>query len=154
MYLAYYQSQWDNEKPQEFCPNPSDPTTIDALACMAFVFTAFTSFALNERITQIGRRGCYRFKNCPPYLSKCTLRLGLIINIIVLMVCWASALITIFIANSTFYMISYTVYLYFIINLDTMMMTASDYQTLDQWFKMEYGKAGEWWRYHCRARGY
>lgn len=161
MYLAYAQLTTSDDIPHDEKAEHGDggiekfcEPKYGWLSCMAFAFTAFVSFTLNERITQIGSRGCYRLtKNCPPYLNKCTLRFGLITNIVVVIVCWISALFTIFMTSNTKDMIYCAVALYFIINLDKMMMATSDYQTLNQWFEMQYGMHGEWWRNHCRARG-
>merc|ERR1719273_2373243 len=57
---------WHTPSPTEapqFCN-----TQIDWLSFMAFAFTAFMSLTLNERMTEIEKRGCYKFKKVPPFI--------------------------------------------------------------------------------------
>lgn len=74
---------------------------------------------------------------------------------VVTIVCWISALLTVFFANDTKDMINCGVAIYFVINMDRMMMTTSDYQTIEKWLDEEYfgDVKGEWWKKHCEGRG-
>eukprot|EP00483_Globobulimina_turgida_P009034 UN09052 len=104
------------------------------LAFMAFSFTGFISLTLNDQLAEISRQCVYRFKrNLPPFFNKFWLSTGIFINIFVLMVSWIVSIVVIFLATNPLDMILNSIAVYFLIELDDMMVNRVDYEFVEVW---------------------
>ena len=57
------------------------------LSWMAFAFTGFISWTLNDQLTEISNFGCYSFtKNLPPFFDRAWISAGILVNVFVLSV--------------------------------------------------------------------
>eukprot|EP00483_Globobulimina_turgida_P007274 UN07288 len=102
---------------------------IGLLSWMAMAFSGFISLTLNDQLTEISVQGVYRFKkNLPPFFNKFWLSLGIFINIFVLVISWVVSIVIIFISTNPMDMILNSIAIYFIIELDDMMVNRLDYE--------------------------
>lgn len=106
---------------------------------MAFAFTGFISLTLNDQLTELNEQGIYRFKNnLPPFFNKFWLSSGIFINTFVLAASWFVSIVVIFLATDPLDMILNSIAVYFIIELDDMMVNRVDYEFVERWLDDEY----------------
>eukprot|EP01084_Bolivina_argentea_P171053 296352_1 len=133
-YLAYNGFSKNFKTGSSFCKIDD----IGPLSWMAMAFTGFISLTLQDQLTEISVQGVYRFKkNLPPFFNAFWLSLGIFINIFVLINSWVVSMLVIFISTNPMDMILNSVAVYFIIELDDMMVNRVDYEFVDVWLKDE-----------------
>mmetsp|Transcript_46006 Transcript_46006/g.41173 ORF Transcript_46006/g.41173 Transcript_46006/m.41173 type:complete len:310 (-) Transcript_46006:91-1020(-) len=134
-YLAYNEFTTPSSDGAQLC-NVKD---FHWLSWMAFAFTGFISLTLNDQLTELNQQGIYRFKNnLPPFFNKFWLSSGIFINTFVLAASWVVSVIVIFLATNPLDMILNSIAVYFIIELDDMMVNRIDYEFIDTWLDDEY----------------
>lgn len=109
------------------------------LKFIAMLFAMWISLILVDQLVDIDQYGLYSFGTTqPPFANNIIVYFGLIVNFIVIMLCWLTSLFLMYFAQNITDLILNFVAIYFMSSLDAEMVFGHDYYEIEIYFKNKY----------------
>ena len=135
-YFLY--TQINNEEDDGFCRGGWESDDI-MLKCIAMLFAGWISMILVDQLVDIDQYGLYSFGTTqPPFTNNIIVYFGLIVNFIVIMLCWLTSLLLMYQTKNITDLILNFVAIYFMSSLDAEMVFGHDYYEIEIYFKNQY----------------